>query len=509
MAGKKSAETPKRRLRVPKCLPTPEASDQPYAKSREELHGLTDAQAVLLVMESEGWQRVMVPILDEMDRERAAERKDGRGETPRYSAADIEKAILFQRMSGFKGYKEAHKELCGSDPEARTTLGFTAGPNRKKATKGLDGVPSRSTISRHLRRFGKERRGDAWVEVFNVNRDEHLTNFPEMRKETKVVALDGTTILTHYQAEIKDPKTGETVNADRVTCPTAGYVPASAGENKSGSGWNAIVIPTATGIPMDFALTKLNEPEPDEATKLVLDSFAKNVVPLLDPDRGIGVATADGAFHSAPLRLALRSVGYAENIHHVSHGDSPTSKAHAKRERKRRRAIVGFPNWFADGHRQLVCACGEGLTSGRYDVLADGQVQVRVEGACLNCGSITITSGRWRLAQKTTKHPERYVEVDPSNDKEEPDYLFGNPLTFDSPLAAEFGKKRFGHCEGFFGTLSNRWGLNKGKRWFRSIDDARADVGMIFSIIHVLSMEQRRRKQAVLAADPPDLALAA
>lgn len=503
MAGKTSAESPGSRLRVPKCLPVPGKAEQPYAQSREELKGLTYAEITLLVMESDGWKQAMAPILEAIDRERAAARKDRRGETARYSAEDIEKALLFQRVCGFKGYKEAHKELCGADSEARETLGFTGGPNRKKATRYLDGVPSRSTISRHLRRFGKERRGDAWDAVARAQRDLHLANFPEMRKEAEIAAIDGTSLLTHRTTPIIDPKTGEVVNADKVTCWDGGYVPASAGEHKSGNGWNLIPVTTSTGIPLAWSLPKLHESEPLQATLLVAEQFKDEVVPLLDPDRGIGVVTADGAFHSAPLRLALRSVGYVENIHHVSHADSPKSRKRASAERARRVPIENFPNWFADGHRQLVCACGKGLTFGRYDKLKDGRISVRVEGACFTCGSISITSGKWRLAQ----NPSRYVEVDPSNPAEEPDYLFGNPLTYDSKLAAEYGKKRFAHCEGFYGTLANRWGLIKGKRWFETVHEARADVGIIFSIIHVLAMEQRQR--AALASAPPGLALAA
>lgn len=503
MARNTSAEQRKRRVRVPKCLPAIPAGEQPFAKRRDELKGMTAAQMVLLVMESEAWQQAMAPVLAAIDAEREAAKRDRRGASAAYSAVEIEKALLFQRACGLRGYKEAYEKLCGADSEPRETLGFTGGPNRKKATRHLDGVPSRSTISRHLRRFGKERRGDAWETMARTLRDFHLTNFHEMREEARVVGLDGTAINTHYTTPIINPETRVIENEESVTCPDGGHVPWSAGPGKSGNGWNLLPISSASGIPLVWSLPKLHESEPVEATKLVLDQFQGDVVPLLGANRGIGVVTADGAFSSAPLRVALRAAGYVENIHPVSHADSKKSRDRADAERARRVPIEGYPHWFANGHRELRCACGEGATSGRYETVKSGRVALRVEGSCTNCGSITITSGKWRRAE----NPTRYVEVDPSNPNEDPDYLFGNPLTYDNRLSAEFGRKRFGHCEGLYGTLSNRFGLNKGKRWFRSVHDARADVGIVFAIIHAVAIEQRLRKRADLA--PPGLALAA
>jgi hypothetical protein len=487
-----------RRLRVPKALPQPPSGDQPFAKRRDELKGLTEAQIVLLVMESAGWDAIK-PFLEEVDQERLARRKDGRGGYAAYSAEDIEKALLFQRVSGFRTYKKAHERLCGADKEPRETLGFTHA-NRKKATRYLDGVPSRSTISRHLRRFGKERRGDAWDSLARALRDLHLEEFPELRAEAQVIQTDGTKIETHYTAPKIDRKTKTVVNSSHVTAPDAGYVPPSAGPDKSGHGWTLMPISTAQGVPLSWTISPLHASESVTATSLVLDDFRQNVIPRLDQNRGVGILTADGAFSSARLREALRENGYVENIHHVSHKTDSSDRAAT--ERKRRIPIEGYMNWFSDGHRQLVCTCGKGSTSGRFAKTKSGRVTTRVEGVCANCGSITITSGLWTLAQ----NPPRFATIDSSNPDEDPDYLLGNPLTFDNPLSGEFGRRRMGHCEGLYGTFATRWKLNKGKRWLRSIHDVRADVGMVFSIIHVLTMEQRRLKALAPPGAPLPLA---
>jgi hypothetical protein len=78
----------------------------------------------------------------------------------------------------------------------------------------------------------------------------------------------------------------------------------------------------------------------------------------------------------------------------------------------------------------------------------------RVEGQCKNCKSITITSGEWYLAQ----NPSMFRRVIPGAGHE-PDYLFGNPLTYHDVVGREYGHDRFGHNEGFHSMLGSRFGL--------------------------------------------------
>lgn len=492
--------TKQRRKRVPKNLARPACGEQPFAKRRPELKGLTPAQMVLLLVESYTWKMVMRPILDAIDGERATCR-DRRGGHAVYSAEQIEMALAYQRAAGLLTYKAAYEKLCGADSEARETLGFTQ-PNHKRATRNLDGVPSPAAVSRHLKRFGAERRGDAWDALARAYRDYHLANFPEMRAESKIAHIDGTGIKIPYTAPIIDPKTDMIINAKSVTAPDAGYLPPSAGEAKAGHGWNLIPISTSSGVPLAWSLPKLHESESVEATKLVLGEFAESVIPHLDREGEIGVACADGAFAAPELRLALRSVGYIENIHNVSHGDSDKIRRRAAEQTELRIPIENHPTWFANGHRELVCACGEGIAAGRFRRLKSGRISPSVEGECPNCGSISITSGEWKKVQ----NPTQYVEIDPSNPDEEPDYLFGNRLTYNHPLSSVYGNHRRGHGEGLYGTLSTRFKLIENKRKFRTVHHARAEVGVVFSLIHVLAMEQRKRKAQ---AAPAQLALAA
>jgi hypothetical protein len=355
-----------------------------------------------------------------------------------------------------------------------------------------------------MKRFGCKRRGDAWDALARAERDYHLANFPEMRAEAGVVHLDGTGIKINRTPPIIDPETGEITNLFSVTAFGAGYIPWSAGEAKAGPGWNLIPISSAgSELPLAWSLPRLHESESVEATKLVLGEFAESVVPHLDQDRPVGVATADGAFNSPELRLAFRGVGYVENIHHVSHGDSEVSRRHAAAETERRVPIENHPNWFANGHRELVCACGLGIAAGRYRRLKGGRVSPSVEGECPTCGPISITSGKWRRAKND------YTKWDPENPEDEPDYMFGNALTYNDPLAAVYGNHRMGHGEGLYGTLATRFKLNEGKRRFRSVHQARADIGIVFSLMHVLAMEQRRRKAEAESPPPMPLPLAA
>lgn len=136
----------------------------------------------------------------------------------------------------------------------------------------------------------------------------------------------------------------------------------------------------------------------------------------------------------------------------------------------------------------LYCVCGEYKLARRISRDKDGKAIVRVEGECRNCGSITITSGKWRTADK----PKSFVRCLPGQENEA-DWSFGNPFTFNDPTAKAFGRARFGHGEGFHGHLVTRFGLLKGKSWYRRREQAQLDFLMIFCSMHALAMEQRKR----------------
>jgi hypothetical protein len=488
------AAAKEQRKRYPERLPKPGSGEQPFAKKRTELKKVSAHEVVLWITETPEWASFVRPELEALDRERADGRKDARGGKPAYSAEEIEKALLYGKVKGFRTYIKTHAYLC-ADRYAREALGFTR-PNHKKAVRFQDGVPSRATVSRHLRRFGKQRRADMWDKFWRLLRDRHVIDFPEMLEEMLESYLDGTILPTHYTCPIYDPVTGELVNEDDITCPDGGYRGKDAGEGKSGHGWNKIPLLTRTGVPWAEVLPKIHESEKTEAAKLLMTE-ARQVLDLV-PERKLGVGTADGGFDSPNVRRAFREIGFIENIHTVSHKED--SKPRAASERKRRIPIEGYPNWFSDGHRQLVCKCGEGKTFRRVPPLSKkGKATCRVEGRCKNCGAITITSGAWRLHKNSTE----WTRVNPKDPKAvaKADLLFGNPLTFDDPIANAYGNGRFGRNEGMFGTVWKRWRLGH-KRWYRTVHDYRAEIGMIYSIIHVVAMEQRRRKVELELPDP-------
>ena len=78
-------------------------------------------------------------------------------------------------------------------------------------------------------------------------------------------------------------------------------------------------------------------------------------------------------------------------------------------------------------------------------------------------------------------------------EEEKIDWTFGNPLTFNDARARKFGRARFGHGEGFHGTLVTRFGLLKHKAWYRRREQAQRDFLMVFCGMHALAMEQRAR----------------
>ena len=215
-------------------------------------------------------------------------------------------------------------------------------------------------------------------------------------------------------------------------------------------------------------LLKAGHTEAQTAVKLFRDKWRRQVAPYLDPE--VGVLTADAAYATPNLRREVRELGYVENIHRVSHADRPTSVANAEKHDRKVFQIQGYPKWRANGHREIYCVCGGSKLARRVARDRHGRAVIRTEGSCRNCGSITITAGKWR----STQNPNRYSRVLPGQE-DEADLLFGNPFTFNDPLSLKNGSARFGHNEDFRGQLVTRFGLLKGKSWRRRREQAELD----------------------------------
>jgi hypothetical protein len=324
--------------------------------------------------------------------------------------------------------------------------------------------------------------------------------------------VDGSTVRSHYSTwERVDKKTGEVLPA---TLEGGGYMPRDHRNfGSDGHGFTMVAVSTSTGLPLSLRMVPLavkDESEPDTALKMFREDWGR-LRPFLDP--GIAVLTGDAAFKKQELRAEVRKHGIVENVHVASHGSGETNKRNQRRKDAQEWEIVGYPNWKANGHRELSCRCGDYKLAKRVSLNKNGEAVVRTEGECKTCGPITITSGKWRAAYS----PRRFVRCLPGEENAA-DFSFGNPLTFHDKTAKVFGRNRFGHNEGLHGTLVTRFGLLKHKHWFRRREQAELDFLMVFCSMHALAMEQRVRARAAAevaapagtkAQAPPGLAAAA
>jgi hypothetical protein len=510
-AAKKS---PRTRFRIAKEFPPIPDGTVLYGKGRPELKQMDDGELMYVIVRSTAWRDVVAPVCEELDRTRPTH-----GPKPLYTSEELEYVLLYQLLCGLRCYREARDRLAGDrGAVVRAALGF----NRPRSLRGrrvvslTSGVPSEPTISRHLNHFDPELRCATYRRLFERLVREHFEFFPEFREDARVLGMDGTHILTHFTAPVyreqtKDENRQESggkhktldelceidrsrvVNeTEKITCRDGGYLPYDKTMGKAGGhGFNLVATVTANGLPLEFAVVPINASEKRVGEAILRERFAHNVLPRLDRTR-LHILTADGGFTSPTLRNLLRSFGILENIQMVSHGKEERTRLRAEVERGRAIPIEGYPNWHANGLREISCACGSGLVSSRVGVSRRGCAFARLEGRCTTCGSITITSGQWRLAQ----NPKQFRLAHPGDPVKNRDWTFGNPLTYDSPVAAALGKARFGQNEGFHGALERRFRLIKGKRWYRSRVEAETDTAVIFCVMHALAMEQRRRAAA-------------
>jgi hypothetical protein len=488
-------ERPKRRFALHRLLPDPRVDLRSrWTKSRPELSHLTEAQMVMDLMASDAFQKTVQPLLDRVEEERAFSQRRKR-EFP-YTVTEVERAMVFKAVAGINLIKELRDTLSGDDGELRATLGFDKPRNPDRPMKRMDGVPSEATLCRHRKLFDRGERAHAYKRCFELMRDQHFIEFPvEMLDEIRQLAGDGSKIEVEGVCPIYDKKTKEILNAKSVTCPDGGYVGKGSSPDHSGHGFNKHTIATATKLPLVFEVGPLPLPSEIRTCEVLLERLGEDVLSKL-PVRGLGVFSADGVYSGNGVRAGVRRLGMIENIHKASHADTPEVAARVAKLRKERIKIQGKPNWFSDGLYQLVCKCEQGTLRPGYDFDKDGGVSTWTEGTCVNCGPITITSGRWRIEKS-------WVRVDPSNPDDEPQLAFGNPLTYDSLVSRAYGNQRRSRQEGLNSVMATRMGLTTGKRRYKTIEDARADVAIAYALSHMLTMMQRR------ASRPSELPLAA
>jgi hypothetical protein len=533
---KKSSKDRPRRVRYGNLPKPAETNPVPYALDAEGLKGKSCGERTEIVIRSKAFKEEIGRICEKLDAKRQKPKRGAKKPGPKYSYSSLELELVFvyQWVCGFRSVKEARDRLAGDrGADARRIFGLDVPrdsmPWRKRVLR--DGIPSDASLSRHRQRFGERRRRGAYERLARRRVIEHLVESPEMGEEARIIGIDGSTQLTHYTCPIIgefELDTGEKFKAvsnwKQVTDWEGAYVGKDAGPEKSGHGRNILFMTTLTGLPMVNLVTALDASEktglrpgehPDESQgerHPLLRKYERDVMPYQDQDK-VGVALADGGFHSHPLRRDLHELGLIEVLHKVSHAEKESSQENAKKHDRMRFEIEGYPNWYANGHEELFCKCGKGHTW--KDVgKRNGQAVIRNSGDCEKCGRISITAGTYRKAKKP-KDPSvsgRYVRCQPG-EYDQANQAFGNPLTYHDKLARRYGTKRYGNCEGFHGALVSRFPVLKGKRWIRRDDQTMTELAMITVITHSLAMEHRRCKAAREAQEratgPPALAKAA
>ena len=270
-----------------------------------------------------------------------------------------------------------------------------------------------------------------------------------------------------------------------------GFMAYSGGRNRSGPGYTLLSIIDQGALPLAYEVSPINRSEKVTARSLI-DSFGAEVLPQLQAGDRRVVMTGDAGFTGRAIRRRLRALGILENVHSVSGGKNLRTSTVVKRKNAKRIGFKNHHDWYTNGHFELFCRCGQAQTFRRFYKKQSGELVPRVEGKCVNCGSITISSGQWRLSSG------RWVDdVGASNPYALPELRLGNPMTFNDPIAMEYGRRRFSVGEGFHSVLSNRFGLNRGQRRIKSEDEVRLHTAMTFCVIHAIADAQRNASSLV------------
>ena len=271
----------------------------------------------------------------------------------------------------------------------------------------------------------------------------------------------------------------------------------------SGSGWNIVFVMSSKGTVLAHRNVPLNAGESPTLTEMV-PGVGQVLETLGEPE--LRVLTTDAAFHSHATRKLLRGIGVLENTRLSSHSGTDRADDDVAARAKKRYRIDGYENWYATGHRELACKCGQGKVARVAGMDANGKAKVALKGECDECGSILMTSRLWRLSRNN-----KFVKCLP-HEREQAEWNFGNPLTFNDPLAREYGRSRFNGQEGAFGSqFTQRFKLLKDKRWFYRQSQVDLEVAAIVTITHALSLERWRRMKGEMqtSASTPTHDLAA
>jgi hypothetical protein len=227
------------------------------------------------------------------------------------------------------------------------------------------------------------------------------------------------------------------------------------------------------------------------------------VLPHTGPRR-LSVLTADSGFHDHALRPLAHSLGIVDNIHDISHAEGRES---TDRERERAAEQVfrlrSKPGWYADGFRELHCIHGHDVHRFRRLSLHGDRAVVRTEARCDHCNStVTVTAGAWKKVRDTSRRAgdkrgqSMFAPVEPGDPDSVREWDFGNPLTYNDPLAGKYGQMRFGHGEGLHGSAAKRFKLLKTTGYYRTAASCRSTPNTRSSSSAGCAPDWRRRSAA-------------
>jgi hypothetical protein len=478
--------------------------------------------------ELDGFKKVVRPALEAADEARLAPRegeKKRRGRAPSYTAIDYWRMEMLRRVLASHS-TQATRDWLTTDKAAKTRelLGFDSARTHYggKPKKWMDGVPSDGWMSDFRTKWLSEARlADLMQKLERWALAEKMAKVPGMREECRVLYADGSKLETHATApKLRKDEDGNVIavlNAYKkgrdgllvraITAPEAGYMP-NDGRNAAhaGHGWNIVMVMSSKGTVLAHHNVPLHASENTTLREMVPE--LRQTLEMFGDESELRVLSTDGAFHSHETRAALRAIGIVENTHLTSHAHIPSAEKEAEKRDSRLYPIKGKPSWHLTGHRELRCACGKGKTSRVVSIdKSTGMATARLKGECKKCKGIVLTSGEWRRH----KSEDRTLVKCLSHEHEAIEWDIGNPLTFNDPLARQYGHGRFHSQEGAFGSqFTQRFKLLKSKRWFYRQSQVDLDVAAVITITHALSLERwRRMGEPKEAADESSKAIAA
>lgn len=539
-------------------LPIPPARGEgivPYARTNKYLSRLNEGEFAALLINTRAWQETVKAYCDELDERTQGPRGPGRD----FRAWEYEALVAFQWAAGLQTMEAARRALTSDAGKSfRYLVGmdyvrdshadqrYAGVPEHKRPTLGL---PSRRGLWAHRDRLKEDTARELWEECLRRLIEEHW-EYAAFAEEARIALMDGIAVKSIFTGAVRDPETGEVVNADRVTNGFEGGAAMSSTlpRSKSGDGMLVVFVATVSRLALTVPVTQpMPGDEHEAARRLLRHEFPRTVTPYENPDpKKPSILVADGGFFEHALIRDIYQLGRIPQIHAVAHvfgglkalglnrdgspataePDPELARAEASREdplgteatlsQKRLRdkladtrrhyvdrvtaryPIKDYDGWFANGLYEIWCIHGHQATWSRYGKLEDGSAWSAVEGECEHCGSIFVQAGRWTISGGMLVPVLQSSEADRARAM----WSVGNFLGYNDTRAARYGRARFAHMEGHLNNTKVRFAAFRGRNRSKTLDGVQIGVCAALSLQHAIAMHYRRCKLAD-AADRP------